>query len=199
MTKLLHSPWVASGLGALLYWTVTVLVWQPVASHDSRSGKPSARTGGPSWTFTNPELAQLIEELKKEKEHLTQKEKELADLAARLNAERMELNQATQAIHALQLEFDRNVTRVEEQETANLKRLARMYASMGAEGAMPILKQMDEPTLIKILAIMKESEVAPILEAMGKQSEAEAKQAAVISERLRLAVAKPTSASPVTR
>ena len=58
---------------------------------------------------------------------------------------------------------------------------------------------MEEVALVKILALMKDSEAAPILEALGKQSEAEAKHAATISERLRLSLAKPPSAAATNR
>jgi flagellar motility protein MotE (MotC chaperone) len=74
-----------------------------------------------------------------------------------------------------------------------------MYASMAPENAVLILKQMEDVALVKILTLMKDSEAAPILEALGKQSEAEAKHAAIISERLRLSLAKPPSAVPANR
>ncbi len=193
MIKIIQSPWIATVLGALLYWGVTVAVWPPNKLDTNAAQHAKPKPAAPSWTFHNPDLVSLVEELKKEREHLTEKERQLNELSLRLNSERQELNQATQLIYNLQVEFDRNVTRVEEQESANLKKLARMYASMAPENAVQILKQMEDPALVKVLSLMKDSEAAPILESMGKQGESEAKHAAVITERLRLAIAKPSN------
>jgi flagellar motility protein MotE (MotC chaperone) len=144
-------------------------------------------------------MDQLITELKREKETLAEKDKQLSELALRLQSERQEINQLTQTVQELQVEFDRNVIRVEEQEAPNLKKLARVYAAMQPENAVQILKQMDENTLVKIMALMKDSEAAPLLENMGKQGETEAKRAATISERLRLTLPKSAAAGPASR
>jgi flagellar motility protein MotE (MotC chaperone) len=191
MIKLFQSPWLASGLGTILYLLITLLSWHPAGGVKVEAESPQVHKAGPSWTFQNPEVDQLVEDLKKEREAVALKEKQLNELAVRLQSERQELNQVTQTVHDLQSEFDRNVVRIEEQESVNLKKLAKMYASMAPENAVPILKQMDETTLVKILALMKESETAPILETMGKQDESEAKRAAALSERLRLIITKP--------
>ena len=91
----------------------------------------------------------------------------------------------------MQVEFDRNVVRVEESETANLKKLVKLYSGMAPENAVQILKQMDEGTVVRMMTLMKDSDASPLLEAMAKQGETEAKRAASISERLRLTMAKP--------
>jgi flagellar motility protein MotE (MotC chaperone) len=191
MIKLFQSQWFAGGFGTVLYLVATVFFWHPVRPNVSELETPQPHKAGPSWTFHNPEVEQLIGELKKELEANALKEKQLNELALRLKTERQELNQVTQAVHELQMEFDRNVVRIEEQESANLKKLAKMYATMAPENAVQIMNQMDETTLVKILALMKDTETAPILEAMGKQNEAEAKRAATLSERLRLTLPKP--------
>ena len=121
--------------------STTVYFWHPVAVGEAVAIKRPSHITGPSWMFQNPELSQLVEELRKEKDRLAEKEKQLNELAVRLNSERQELNQVTQAIHGLQMEFDRSVTRIEEGESANLKKLARMYASMAPENAVLILNR----------------------------------------------------------
>ena len=192
MIKLLQSSWTASLFGTLLYLATTVFVWHP-PSGALTTGDPVA-TGAPSWEFRNPEVDLLIEELKQEKEAVAKREAQLNELAERLQAERLELNLATQTVHQLQAQFDSNVVRVLAEEALNVKKLARTYAAMTPEGAAPILKQMEEATLVKILANMKESETAPILEAMARQGETEAKRVAAISERLRLSLPNPKDA-----
>ena len=139
----------------------------------------------------------LISELKKEKETLAAKEKELKDLALRLQTERAELGQITQTVQQLQADFDQNITRVRDEEAANLKKLAKTYSAMTPDGAATIFKALEDPTVVKVMTFMKESETAPILEIMAKQSDAQAKRVAGLLERLRLAVSnnKKTPAS----
>ncbi len=127
-----------------------------------------------------------MEELKNRKEALAEKEKDLNDLAARLQSERAELCQLTQTVERVQTEFDQNVTRVQQAEEVNLKKLAKMYAAMSPDGAAAIFKELDDKAIVKVMIFMKESESAPVLELMARQSEADAKRAAAISERLRL-------------
>ena len=64
---------------------------------------------------------------------------------------------------------------------------------MSPEGAAPIMKEMEETTAIKIIALMKEAESAPILEAMSKLSPDDAKRVAKITERLRSYLSQPTN------
>ncbi len=191
MMKLLKSSWLASFLGALLYLGMTALVWRAPAK-SNLAGQPagSAETSL-ALDFHNPELDLLIEELKKEKEALGKRQTQLNELAERLRIERLELDQVTQTVHQAQAQFDSNVVRVLEEELVNLKKLARTYAGMTPEGAALVFQQMEESTLLKILALMKDSETAPILEAIAKQSEADAKRVAAISERLRLSLPNP--------
>lgn len=101
----------------------------------------------------------------------------------------------TQQVGRIQTEFDRNVVRVREEETANLKRLAKIYAAMTPEGAVSILKEMKDDDIVKILAYMKDVETAPILELLAKPGVADAKRTAQISERLK-AIVYRTPAPP---
>jgi flagellar motility protein MotE (MotC chaperone) len=192
MMKLLKSGWLASLIGALLYLGTTMLIWRPPApSQAAPQSSAPAETTAPVLDFRNPELDLLIEELKKEKEALAKRQSQLNELAERLRIERLELNQVTQMVHQAEAQFDRNVVRVVQEELVNLKKLARTYAGMSPEGAALIFKQMDEMTLLRVLALMKDSETAPILEAMAKQGEADAKRVAAISERLRVLMPSP--------
>ena len=67
----------------------------------------------------------------------------------------------------MQAEMDRTFLRIQEQEFANLKRLAKVYATMSPEGAAKIMLESPEDAAVKILSFMKESETAPILESMA--------------------------------
>lgn len=191
MARLLKSKGFAAILGVLLYLGVTLAVWRTPSPPPPAPEEPSlARkiVNGPSWDFTNPEVDQLVLELKKERAALAERERQLDEFAARIKAEQAELNATTQRVHQLQRELDQTFVRVQEEETANLKKLAKVYSGMTPEGAASILKQLDETTIVKILVFMKEEQTAPILETLAKLGDAEAKLAASISERLRLAV-----------
>jgi flagellar motility protein MotE (MotC chaperone) len=199
MMKYLQSGWFAMMAGALVYLGVTVaLIGRSPAL---KGGVPSGTSedfpgAGPAWEFVNPELDRLITELKKEKEALTQRELQLKELAARLDAERTELNIVTQAVHRMRSEMEKDVVRVREEETANLKRLAKMYASMSPEGAAAILKQMEDEQALKFMVFMKDAESGPLLEAFGRMGEAEAKRAATLTDRLRTTVYRSAVATP---
>jgi flagellar motility protein MotE (MotC chaperone) len=191
MTKLLKSGWLASLIGAFLYLGTTALMWRLPATPDPGSAEvPPATAADATLDFRNPELDLLVEELKQEKEALAKRQTQLNELAERLRIERLELAQVTQRVHYAASQFDSNVVRVLDEEQTNLKKLARTYAAMSPEGAAAVFRQMEEETLLKILALMKDAETAPILESIAKQGELEAKRVAVLSERLRLSFPK---------
>ena len=197
--KILQNSLVSSLVGLLLYVVVTVLVWKAPAH--IVEGEPAqeeilakAKQAVPSWDFQSQEADLLIEELRTEKAALAKREKDLQDFAERLNAERLEINVVTQAVHQLQAQVEASIVRINAEEAVNIKKLSRTYAAMSPEGAAPILKEMEEPTLIKILAVMKETETAPILEAMSKLGADEAKRVARITERLRFYLSQPKDA-----
>jgi flagellar motility protein MotE (MotC chaperone) len=199
MMKLLQSGWMTMLLGTLSYLATTLVLLSPAKvrpdkAHDATGPLNSNR--GVSWEFFNPELDRLITELVAEKKALAEREQQLNELATRLEAERAELNQITQAVHRLQVEFDRSVTRVRDDESANLKRLAKIYSTMAPEGAVAILKELDDDRVVKILLFLKEAETAPLLEALARLGPAEAKRAALISERLRTSSPPKEKAKP---
>lgn len=193
--KILQNSLVSSIIGLVLYAVVTVLVWKvPVIVE----GEPSqeeivakAQEAVPSWEFQSQEADLLIRELKIEKDSLAKREKDLNDLAERLKTERMEINMVTQAVHQLQAQVESSIVRINAEEAVNIKKLSRTYAAMSPDGAAPIMKEMEETTLIKIVALMKEGESAPILEAMSKLSPDDAKRVAKITERLRFYLSQP--------
>jgi len=188
MNKILQSGWLTALLGSLVYFGTTAAVMMsahiPVAHPEN---KDDPNTFNAAWDFHNPEMDLLITELKKEKDSLALREKQLKGLASRLDAERAELTVVTQAVHRMQMEYDRNFVRVKEEETTNLRKLAKMYSGMTPEGAVIILKQMEDEQIVKILLFMKESESAPLLENFARLGDPEAKRAAAISGQLRTA------------
>jgi flagellar motility protein MotE (MotC chaperone) len=194
MMRMLQSPVAAAVAGAVIYLATTVMLWRaPMNATGARQTEDEfpSMTTAPSWSFRNPEIEQLIIDLKKEKETLSLRRQDLNDLTARLSTERLEINLVLSNMTRMQKEFDANVVRVREEETANLKKLAKVYATMTPDGAATILKEMEDDKIVKIFLFMKEAETAPILEGMSKGGDMEAKRAALISDRLRLAISRP--------
>lgn len=198
--KMLQSPVVAAILGGLLFLLTSAFLTTkgltPMAPVDSEhhEGEEEPSINGPSWTFFNPEMEQIMDELKSERESLATKEKQLSELETRLRAERSELDDELKKIRAIQAKVDRDVMRIKEDEAGNLKKLAKMYATMEPPGAARIMRELDDVVVVKILTLMKEAETALILEAFARMGEAETKRAALLSENLRAAAAAKTAA-----
>jgi flagellar motility protein MotE (MotC chaperone) len=202
--KFLQSSWVICLIGCAAYLGTTLAVLNPKAVHPVHAQEPEEGEGhggageavltGPSWDFNNPEVDQIIAELRAEKASLADRERQLNELSARLRSEQREMIAATQNVHRLQAEFDRNVTRVREEETANLKRLAKLYATMSPDGAAAVMRNLEDDQMLKILVYMKEVEIAPILELIAKGGAEDAKRVAGISERLRLVLFRQPAA-----
>lgn len=195
MLKKLGSPWVGSIVGLFCYLGVTAATWNHATAHMVAPASEAAVGDAPPegvdqspWMFNNVEVEALIKELREEREALGKREKELKEWADRLEAERGELSQLTNTVHRLQKDFDASVVRVGEEEAVNLKKLAKTYSSMDPEGAAAIFKQMEDPAIVKIMAVMKEQETGPILSALSKLGDADAKRAGELTEKLRLAV-----------
>jgi flagellar motility protein MotE (MotC chaperone) len=197
MVRILQSHGFAGLFGMVLYLAVTAWCWRPLLSAQSpETLHATLKARAPSWEFSNPELEQLVSELTREKAALAERAHHLDELAARLEAEKLELTTVTQTVHRLQRDLDETLVRVTDEETANLKKLARVYAAMSPEGAAGILKQLEQSSIVKIMLYMKEDETAPVLEALASLGDPESRLAADISERLRMAVFRKPPEKP---
>ncbi len=187
----MQSAWAVALLGALVFLATLILLWPSNLGATGQAGAAGAGGAEKSlWHFENAEIDQLIDAMKKEKASLAAREQQLNDLALRLQSERAELDKVMQSVRRMQQDFDEDVVRVQEEEVTNLKKLAKVYAAMEADGAAAILKELDDAAVVKIFVYMKENETAALLEVMAKEGEAAAKRAAAISERLRLSISK---------
>ncbi len=199
--KFIQSTLFASLLGMLLFLgTSAMLTIKGAASIPTHQAEeepgPVADTKGPSWSFFNPEMDQIIADLKAEKTAIAAKEKQLAELSSRVTAEKAELDEALRTVKRMQDQVDRNVIQIKEDEVANLKRLAKMYSTMEPPGAARILKEIDDSVVVKVLTLMKEPETAAILDAFARMGEPETKRAATIAETLRIAAGNKSAPKP---
>jgi flagellar motility protein MotE (MotC chaperone) len=204
--KALQNPIVSSLTGGVLYLAVTawlMLRGGPLpAPHDELPPLPSsavtATTHNPKviWDPRDGETDQLIKELQREKAAIASRELQLHEWEERLKSEQAELTVVTQRVFQIRNELDRDITRVREDEVANLKRLSKMYGSMEPAAAANVFLEMDESSVVKIMMVMKDAETAPVLDALARQGAVGAKRAASLSERLRLTQAAPKKTSP---
>ncbi len=195
--KALLSNWIVLGLlGMLVYLGTTFALMRGLDLQPPAAAEPDpahvVNTTGPSWEFNNPELDQLVADLKREREHLAEREKQLDELAARLQAEKSEISRATNAVVQLQRDFDQSVTRLKDEEQANLKKLAKLYTTMAADSAAPVMRELPDDTLVKLFAIMREAEIAPLLELLSKPNASDAKRVAALTDRYRLLQTRPS-------
>jgi flagellar motility protein MotE (MotC chaperone) len=195
--KFLQSPLFAAVLGGVLFLlTSAFLTTQGVATATHADEEPATHPNlkGASWDFFNPELDQIVADLKTERDTLATREKQLNELATRLKAERAGLDDALKSIKKIQEQVDKNLFRIQSQEEPNLKKLAKMYTAMEPASAARIMRELDDTIVVKILTLVKEPETALILESLSRMGEAETRRAAAISECLRSAVStKPSS------
>jgi len=202
MIRLLQSSWMVSLTGCILYLVTTAAVLGPARFEGVTPGGPGAARASadndPSWGFRNPEFDQWVEEIKREKAALDLRAQQLDELQTRLKTERQELNAVTQTVAQLQAEFDQNVVRLKSQEIDNVKRQAKVIASMSPEGAATMLNQMTDGDLVRILFVMKTDEASVILDTLSKLGPAGAKRAAAITERMRRTLPPPPEAASAT-
>lgn len=203
MISLLQSSWMVALVGGLLYLGTTFALLKPAhfagvqAHREPVKYKPGE---DPSWKFSNPEFDQLVNELKRERDALAVRTQELQELQSRLATERQELSSITQAVHQLQIEFDRSVIRFKAQEAENSKKQLKVVVGMSPEGAAAMLGEMPDEDVVKLMSLMKPDEAGAILDAMSRSGSPGAKRAAMLTDRMRRVLpatpgAKPPAAS----
>lgn len=188
MIKLLQSGWMAALLGCILFSATIVLCWKSVSlpTATSRGAKaPKPTTVSLIDNVSYAELDQLIAELQRERTALAERDKELKEWEVRLAAERAEIVAITQHVDVVKTQIESSLLQVQTNQIANLKRQAKTYAAMAPESAASLFRNLDDADVARILAFMKEAEVARILEAFTRLGPAESKRAAEIADRSR--------------
>lgn len=195
MNKLLTNPALIAVIGALS-GTAMGLGWfwraANVLVEHARAAQPGpVEVEGKSqgWDFWTIEIDGLSSELKEERARLAAQADALNQRAARLASEQQELTKIRTEIEAMRAEINRKVIEITTDESKNLKSLAQTYASLTPRGAVAILREMDDNTVVKILSLMKTDSVAPIFEEMARTPGPDgllAKRAGALSEKLRL-------------
>jgi flagellar motility protein MotE (MotC chaperone) len=189
MKRFFQSSLMISISGSVLYLVTTAMFLQPgkLAQAARLAAQPvTPSPNQPSWKFRNPEMEQLVEELKQERLALANREQQLHALEARLETERQEILLVTQAVQQLQTNFDKGIVRITQQENDNLKHQAKVVSGMSSEGAAVMLNEMTDDQMLRILFVLKPDGAGPILEALSKMGKAQAKRAADAAARMRV-------------
>jgi flagellar motility protein MotE (MotC chaperone) len=149
------------------------------------------------WDFWTIAIDNLTAELKGEKARIKQQSDQLDQRTARLAAEKQELDKTRADIEAMRQQMDERVIAIGADEAKNLRTLAQTYSTLTAHGAVTIMREMDDTTVVKILSLMKPDVVGPIFEDMAKPGgdDGLARRAAVLSEKIRLMKAGPPSSA----
>lgn len=206
---MLKSPLVLALLGIILGIGTTagvILMHKDELVHGGEAkapAKPKSELTFPAnaprdWVFWTDNISKLSASLKEEREALDDRQKELDEYEKRLVGEREELRKVRAELEGMRKEVTENIPKIEASEKANIKNLAKTYSSMKPQDAVAVMREMDDQSIVKILASMKADTVGLIFQEMAKAKDADgtmATRAARISEQLRLVKleSKPTA------
>jgi flagellar motility protein MotE (MotC chaperone) len=204
MIARLASPFATSAIALLLSVSVGVSVcWKSLnlaidQARILRAQKKPNEMKKKGWDFWTIEIENLSSELKEDREKLKLRADEIAQREARVQAAEKELTKARADIEGLRKEISEKVIEMQADEAGNLRKLAQTYANLTPRAVVAIVREMDDATAVKILALMKPDVVGPIFEEMTKTAGTDgplARRAAILSEKLRLMKAFKSAAS----
>lgn len=155
----------------------------------TESKQPAPANASREWVFWTEEINKLSSNLKEERDALDERAKDLDQFEKRLAGEREELRKVRAELEGMRREVTDNIPKIEASEKVNIKNLAKTYSAMKAQDAVAVLRELDDPSIVKILASMKADVVGAIFQEMAKAKDADgtlAVRAARISEQLRL-------------
>ncbi|MEA3212874.1 MAG: hypothetical protein QOE70_5931 [Chthoniobacter sp.] len=201
---MLKSTWFLALLGIFLGigTTVGVILMNKdalVGGGAKKEAKPPSPANAPrDWVFWTDEINHLASNLKEEREALDDREKELVQFEKRLVGEREELRKVRTELDGMRREVTDNIPKIEASEKQNVKNLAKTYAAMKPKDAVAVMRELDDSSIVKILASMKADVVGTIFQEMAKAIDSDgtlAMRAARISEQLRLVRNEPKTAT----
>jgi flagellar motility protein MotE (MotC chaperone) len=188
----LKSPWILAVLGILLGTgtIAAVLVMKmgklEIAQPELVAEKIPDRI---QWNFLTPAIEEMRADIESRLDSVNERETELKEYSVRLQAERAEIEKLTRDLEGMRAALADTFFEIQSTEEKNLKILETTYTGLSPTAALAIFREMDDETVVKILAFMKPEPVGRILEEMTQTTEGEdtlAGRAAVISNKLRL-------------
>jgi flagellar motility protein MotE (MotC chaperone) len=195
MKRLLQNPIFVLAIGTVLGLTTGIgWIWKASAAIVARHAVApvsleTEEQRAQGWDFWTIEIDSLANELKEEKARQQKAAEQLDARAGRLAAEEQELARVRRELEQMREEIDGRVLAIGEDEMKNLRSLAQAYSNLSPRAAVAIVSELDDPTVVKILSLMKADVVGPIFEEMTKTTGADGPlsiRAAALSEKLRL-------------
>ena len=157
MNKLLKSNLVLVIVGGFLYLSVTfgiimtsVAKFKKMAPINVDPNHIDPFLDGPSWTYVNPDLNELILELKARKEHIKRKEEELKLWELQIQKDLSSLRSITNRVHSIQNHFEQSANTLTNTEETNIKRLLDLFKSLQPAQTATILEPMPDEKIAKI-------------------------------------------------
>lgn len=199
--SILTKPWTIAILALVLmlgtqlvalklYWSTLFPERQAPAVHLVEREAPKSLI----WGFSTSEIDSLRAELESRVAMLDLREGELSAYGARLMADKAEIEDIKVQVEGMRDELMNGIVELEEAEQKNLRTLAKTYATLTPDATVSIFRELDEPTVVKILFFMKTDTVGAILQEMATANggnEEQIKRAASISNMLRLFSSNP--------
>ncbi len=145
-----------------------ILRWLPLA--EALKQKNSTPELVPrDWDFWTTESGTLSEDLRKERQAVRERAKDLDAWQKQIEAEKAELVRVREQIQGIRDEINKTVITLMEAEKPNLKSLSKSYAIMKAPQAVAIFKETNDDIIVKILSLMKPETIAKILAEMSSE------------------------------
>lgn len=192
MTRLLSAPWFLAVMALLIMlgtqFAAFKIYWEELFPAPEKVVLVKREEPAPlHWGFSSEEIMQLKEELETRLMDVEAKERELQDYEARLKVDKEELEDIKSNVEAMRESLFSSIVRLEETEVKNLKTLAKTYAFLEPAATVNIFKELDDPTVVKILYYMKQETVGNVLQEMAVGGDPELIQrAARLSDLIRL-------------
>ncbi len=194
MTRLLSAPWFLAVMALLIMlgtqFAAFKLYWHELFPSADKVVVIKREEPAPlHWGFSSDEILRLKEELETRLLDLEAKERELEEYEARLKVDRAEIDDIKINVQTMRDGLLGDIIRLEETEKKNLKTLAKTYGFLEPAATVSIFKELDDPTVVKILYYMKQETVGGILQEMAVQNGGDPEQiqrAARLSDLLRL-------------
>ncbi|MBF0188490.1 MAG: hypothetical protein HQL50_11265 [Magnetococcales bacterium] len=105
----------------------------------------------------------LLEELERRRKTLDTREKALNLRAEELGRLEKTLEKRIETLSRLRSEIDADLKREKDTDTANTSRLAKIYSSMKAKDAAEQIRNLDRPTAVRVMRVMREKTAAKVL------------------------------------
>jgi flagellar motility protein MotE (MotC chaperone) len=193
---MLRSPWFLAAVAVVLgviTCAATLLLRLNKISHETQVATQVAveQAKPKDWDFWTTEMQAVASELKSQRVLVDSKAKDLDAYAERLKAEKQELVKVRTELEAMRDELEKSIPVLQANETVNVKSLAKTYSAMKPAQAVTILGEMDDQSIVKLLAVMKPDNVASIFQEMARSTGGMQARAAKISDLLRLVKKQP--------